>query len=185
MFCIFSQSNILKFSVNYEKLREVLRPFSLLHQTIGRIYHFWVEYQEVLRPFSLLHQKMREARHVYISFSFIFCWILETLWNMRNSWFCFINWMRIIFRIKDLKNGCSPTNNLQWESQGNMFFIINYGDSTMWTHKDKQFPSTAEPTSSEDYFQKRALLGQNAALNLWYVDTGQIRKNCSREFEGL
>ena len=31
------------------------RPFSLLHQIIGRIYHFWVEYQEVLRPFSLSH----------------------------------------------------------------------------------------------------------------------------------
>ena len=53
IFCIFSQSNILKISVNHEKLREVLRPFSLLHQTIGMIYYFWVEYQEVLRPFSL------------------------------------------------------------------------------------------------------------------------------------
>ena len=29
IFCIFSQSNILKFSLNYEKLREVLRPFSI------------------------------------------------------------------------------------------------------------------------------------------------------------
>ena len=31
--------------------------------------------------------------------------------------------------------------------------------------------STAGPTSLEDYFQKGALLGQKAALHLWYVDT--------------
>ena len=44
----------------------------------------------------------------------------------------------------------------------------------------------AGPESLVNYFQKGALLGQKAALNLWYVDIpGQIRKNCSRAFEGL
>ena len=33
-------------------------------------------------------------------------------------------------------------------------------------------PRTAGPESLEDYFQKGALLGQKASLNLWYVDTG-------------
>ena len=47
--------------------------------------------------------------------------------------------------------------------------------------------NAAGPTSLEDYFQKGALLGQKSVLNLWYVDTiaSQIRKNCSRAFEGL
>ena len=31
--------------------------------------------------------------------------------------------------------------------------------------------NTAGPESLEDYFQKGALLGQKADLNLWYVDT--------------
>ena len=45
-----------------------------------------------------------------------------------------------------------------------------------------RFITAAGPQS----FQKGALLGQKAALNLWYIDTwGQIRKNCSRAFEGL
>ena len=30
---------------------------------------------------------------------------------------------------------------------------------------------TAGPESLEYYFQKGALLGQKAALNLWYIDT--------------
>ena len=30
---------------------------------------------------------------------------------------------------------------------------------------------TAEPESLEDYFQKGAVLGQKATLNVWYVDT--------------
>ena len=47
------------------------------------------------------------------------------------------------------------------------------------------FFNAAGPTSLEEYFQKGALLGQKAALNLWNVDTKPIRKNCSRAFEGL
>ena len=31
-------------------------------------------------------------------------------------------------------------------------------------------PIAAGPESLEDYFQKASLLGQKAALNLWYVD---------------
>ena len=35
---------------------------------------------------------------------------------------------------------------------------------------------SAGPESLEDYFQKRALLGQKAALNLWCVDTKDTDK---------
>ena len=41
-------------------------------------------------------------------------------------------------------------------------------------------PIAAWPTSLEDYFQKVALLGQKAALNLWYVVTRPNSQNCSR-----
>ena len=36
---------------------------------------------------------------------------------------------------------------------------------------------TAGPTSLEDNFQKGALLGQKAALNLWYIDTRPNSQN--------
>ena len=44
------------------------------------------------------------------------------------------------------------------------------------------FVSAAGPTSLEDYFQKVALLGQKAALNLWYVDT---RPNSQKLFPSI
>ena len=37
--------------------------------------------------------------------------------------------------------------------------------------KKKNHGQAAGPESLEDYFQKGALLGQKAALNLWNVDT--------------
>ena len=40
--------------------------------------------------------------------------------------------------------------------------------------------NAAWPESLEDFFQKGALLGQKAALNLWYFDTRPNHKNCSR-----
>ena len=43
-------------------------------------------------------------------------------------------------------------------------FIINYS-------REIHTPIAAGPESYEDYFQKGALLGKKAALNLWYVDT--------------
>ena len=46
--------------------------------------------------------------------------------------------------------------------------------------------NAAGSESLVNYFQKGALLGQKVALNLWNIDTRrQIRKNCSRAFEGL
>ena len=51
----------------------------------------------------------------------------------------------------------------------------------------QSFKITAGPESLEDYFQKGTLLGQKAALNIWFVDMipGQIRKNCYLAFESL
>ena len=42
--------------------------------------------------------------------------------------------------------------------------------------------SAAGPTSLEDYFQKGALLGQKADLNLWFVDT---RANSKKLFPNI
>ena len=43
----------------------------------------------------------------------------------------------------------------------------------------------AGPESLKDYFQKGALLGQKAALHLWYVDTRPNSQKLLRAFKGL
>ena len=44
------------------------------------------------------------------------------------------------------------------------------------------FDIPAGPESLEDYFQKDTLLGQEAALHLWYVDT---RPNSQKPFPSI
>ena len=46
----------------------------------------------------------------------------------------------------------------------------------------KKTSSTAGQRYFEDYFQKGALLGQKAAINLWYVDT---RPNSQKLFPSI
>ena len=46
-------------------------------------------------------------------------------------------------------------------------------------------PPAAGPENLVNYFQKGALLGKKAALNLWYVDNRPNSKKFSRAFEGL
>ena len=49
--------------------------------------------------------------------------------------------------------------------------LLHFNISLIVFNQIKHFTKTDEPESLEDYFQKGALFGQKAALNLWYVDT--------------
>ena len=79
------------------------------------------------------------------------------------NYFCFLEWF---------KSAGTPQGNSQAQR-------LIYSSIVL---KNNLIYKAAGPTSLEDYFQKGALVGQKAALNLWYVDT---RPNSQKLFPSI